>query len=113
LTVAGSLNDAYEVRQSQREIGDFDRVLGAMGTGTRVVALDFLPAAGRTHVAPWVHAAAYHRARSGGVSAPSFSVLGHWPIQFRPEAAPPKKSEDFWEFSPCLFRNAADGAYFD
>ena len=52
-------------------------------------------------------------ARAGGVSEPSFSVLGHWPIHFRSAAAPPSKPEAFWEFSPCAFRNTTDGPYFD
>jgi hypothetical protein len=46
------------------------------------------------------------------VASFSFTELGHWPLQFRPEAAPPAKPP-FWTFSPCLFRNETDGAYYD
>ena len=102
LTIATSLNAFHEIHAAAREIGAFDRILDAIPRGARVVELDFVQQSERTHVSPWVHAVAYHRARAGGVSAPSFSVLGHWPIQFRPEAAPPAKGDDFWEFSPCL-----------
>ncbi|MDB4882214.1 MAG: hypothetical protein JWL95_980 [Gemmatimonadetes bacterium] len=55
----------------------------------------------------------YHRARKGSVSTFSFSELRHWPIHFRDGAAPPEKAEPFWEFNPCVFRNAEDGPYYD
>ena len=43
----------------------------------------------------------------------SFSEMSHWPIQYRPEARPPKKSVMFWDFDPCRFRNSEDGPYYD
>jgi hypothetical protein len=56
---------------------------------------------------------AYHRALGGGVASFSFSEIAHWPIQYAPAAAPPKKPLGSWEFDPCQFRNASDGGYYD
>ena len=66
-----------------------------------------------THVFPWAHVGGYHRVHHGGVSGFSFSELHHWPIHYRPEAAPPPKKDVWWEFNPCVYRNAVDGAYYD
>lgn len=113
VTLAGAVNDAREIRLAQHEIGDFDRVLDAIPRGSRVLSLHFRIASQRTHFPSWIHAAAHHRARNGGVTEPSFAVLGHWPLHYRAGAAPPEKDVDFWEFDPCAFRNATDGPYYD
>ena len=113
LTVLGAMNDAREIRLAHDEVGDLDRVLDAIPRGSRVLSLHFRIASQRTHFPSWIHVAAYHRARGGGVAEPSFAVLGHWPLHYRPEAAPPAKDVDFWEFDPCAFRNAIDGPYYD
>lgn len=67
----------------------------------------------RAIVTRFVHFGAYYRARYGGVASFSFSELPHWPVQYRPEMAPPKKSIVFWDWNPCLFRNGHDGPYYD
>lgn len=113
LTFAGAANHAREIRTTQAEIGDFDRVLAELPRGARVLSLQFDRASHHTHFPAWVHAVALHRARHGGVAEPSFAVLGHWPIQYREGAAPPKKDVDFWEFRPDRFENAVDGPYYD
>jgi hypothetical protein len=113
LTVLGAANHAREIHAAQSEIGDFDRVLAALPRGARVLSLQFDVASHHTHFPAWVHAGALHRARNGGVAEPSFAVLGHWPIQYRERAAPPKKDVDFWEFRPDRFENAVDGPYYD
>ncbi len=113
LTLGSSANNAYEVVAAQSSLGDFDRVLRAMRPGSRLLTLTSRIDAPPNHFPPWLHAGAYHRARDGGVAEPSFATLGHWPLHFRSEVAPPAKSEAFWEFHPCLFRNAIDGRYYD
>jgi hypothetical protein len=113
LTVVGAANHAREIHSAQSEIGDFDRVLAPLPRGARVLSLQFDGESRHAHFPPWVHAVALHRARNGGVAEPSFSVLGHWPIQYREGAAPPKKDVDFWEFHPEKFENAVDGQYYD
>lgn len=113
LTVVGAVNAAVQIHRSQRELGDFDAVLAQIRPGARVLALHFSRDSAITHSAPWVHVLAYHRTRRGGVASMSFSEMSHWPIQYRPGARPPKKAELFWDFEPCLFRNSADGSYYD
>lgn len=113
ITIAGAANHAREIHAAQSEIGDFDRVLGSLPRGARVLSLQFDVASNRTHFPAWVHAVALHRARNGGVAEPSFAVLGHWPLHYRDGAAPPKKDVDFWEFHPDRYVNAVDGPYYD
>lgn len=113
LTVASAMNNAIEISTAQLEIQGFEPVLEAVPPRARLLSLDFSMSSKATRFPAWVHLGSYHYARSGGVSGPSFRNLGHWPIHFRPEAAPPDKRVPFWEFSPCLFRNAEDGAYYD
>ncbi len=113
-TLVTSANAVVQVRRAEREeLGDFDRILSSMRPGTRVLGLNFRQTSRIAPFFPWVHLMAYHRARGGLIASVSFSELPHWPIHYRVEAAPPKKSKPFWEFSPCLFRNASDGAYYD
>jgi hypothetical protein len=107
-------NAAWQMRQAEREeLGNFDAILAQTKPGTRLISLVFQPTSARTQVASWVHMGSYHRARKGGVASFSFSELRHWPIRYRAGAAPPDKPETFWEFNPCVFRNAADGPYYD
>ena len=113
LTVVGAGNSAWNIQRSQRELGDLDALLAQITPGARVLALHYARASDFTNSAPWVHVLAYHRLRAGGVASMSFSEMSHWPIQYQPEARPPKKPVMFWDFEPCLFRNSADGAYYD
>jgi hypothetical protein len=114
MLVTGAGNAAYRIHESERELGDFDAVLAQIPPGARVLGLHFERDSTCTHSAPWVHVLAHHRTRSGGgVATVSFSELAHWPIQYRPEARPPRKSRMFWDFDPCLFRNSEDGDYYD
>ncbi len=110
--VAG--NAAWQVRQAERDdLGDFDALIAHTKPGARLMSLVFHPTSARTPFSSWVHMGSYHRARKGGVATFSFSELRHWPIQFRAGAEPPEKAEAFWEFNPCVFRNATDGVYYD
>lgn len=113
LSIVVAANAAREIRATAPEIGDFEKVLAAIRPGSRLLALHFKRASDHTQPAAWVHAGAYHRTRQGGVASLSFSEMGHWPIQYRPEARPPKKAALFWDFEPCLFRNTVDGRYYD
>jgi hypothetical protein len=113
LALIGAGNAAREIRAAQTEVGDFDRVLAAIPPGARLVSLHFQLDSRATHLPSWAHIGAYHRARGGGMSEPSFSVLPHWPLHFRPASAPPVKSRDHWEARPCLYRNTIDGNYYD
>jgi len=113
ITVVGAGNAAWNIQRSQRELGDLDALLAQITPGARVLALHYARESDFTNSSPWVHALAYHRLRAGGVASMSFSEMSHWPIQYRPEARPPKKSVMFWDFEPCLFRNSTDGGYYD
>jgi hypothetical protein len=80
--------------------------------GKRLAALNFRTKSPRTHFAPWPHLGAYYRLGGGGVASWSFSEMHHWSLHYVPEAAPPAHGA-FWEFNPCVFRNAVDGPYYD
>ena len=95
------------------EAGDFDRLLAATRPGGRLVSLVFHASSDEVDLPVWVHMGSYHRARKGGVSDASFAELGHWPVVYRADAAPPPKPHPFWEFDPCVYRNEIDGAYYD
>lgn len=113
LAAVTAIHAAVQIRAARRELGDFDAVLAEIRPGSRVLSLDFDRTSSVTHGSGWVHVAAYHRLRRGGVASLSFSEMTHWPIHYRPEARPPQKEALFWDFKPCLFRNSTDGAYYD
>jgi hypothetical protein len=114
VSVVSAANAAIEVRTTQRdELGDFDRLVDRMSQGARVLCLTFRVTSAHAHFAPWTFMGAYHRARAGGASSASFSELAHWPLRYRPEAAPPPKSTMFWTYDSCLYRNETDGPYYD
>jgi hypothetical protein len=113
MLVVGAGNAASQIRGSQRELGDLDAVLAQIPPGARVLSIHFERDSAYTHSAPWVHVLAHHRTRRGGVASMSFSEMSHWPIQYRPETRPPRKSVMFWDFEPCVFRNSEDGDYYD
>lgn len=113
LSLVTASTAAWEMRRAARdEVGDCDRILDVPRPGTRLVSLVFHATSEASDFAAWVHLGSYHRARHGGVAAPSFSDLPHWPVHYREAAAPPPKVA-FWEFNPCLYRNEVDGAYYD
>lgn len=112
-TVAHVANVGQAVRAiAARETAGLDEVLAAMRPGSRVVSLQFDPRRSQVHVDPYPFVASYHRARGGGIASYSFTDLWHWPLQYRPEVAPPKK-QGLWIYRPCLFRNAVDGDAYD
>lgn len=109
-----AVNCARMMRDFEREeAAHFDAVLRGLSPGKRLLTLTFDQRSERAAVAPFIHFGAYYRVRYGGIASFSFSELPHWPVQYRPEAAPPKKRIVFWDWNPCLFRNAKDGAYYD
>lgn len=111
LVLAGDA--AYEVHRVETdELGDVDRLLLRMEPDTRVVTLPFHLSSHHTHWAPWTFFGSYARSRHGGIAGFSFSEISHWPIHYREEIAPPKKSV-FWTFDACRFRNEVDGRYYD
>jgi hypothetical protein len=95
------------------EISGFDAILAQTRDGTRLVTLNFRADSAHTFYPAYGHVGAYHRARHGGVASYSFSELPHWPLRYRPEAAPPPKSVTPWDYDPCVFRNGIDGVYYD
>jgi hypothetical protein len=104
---------AYEVRRIERaELGAIDRLIDRVPPDARVLTLPFHATSPHTHWAPWTFLGSYARARRGGVASFSFTELSHWPLHYRPEAAPPPKPL-FWTFDACAFRNETDGAYYD
>lgn len=113
LTVAVSITAIVQIRAAQAELGRFDRILAAMKPERKLLGLGFLETSKVSPFFPWIHVGGYYRAHGGLVASVSFSELRHWPIRYRPEATPPSKSQPFWEFDPCLFRNQIDGAYYD
>ena len=113
LSFAVGLTAFVQIRLAQRELGDFDAVLARIRPGARVLTLHFAPYSTVAQGPAWIHVAAYHRLRRGGVASLSFSEMAHWPIRFRGDARPPQKAMGFWDFEPCLFRNTVDGAYYD
>jgi hypothetical protein len=100
---------AYETEEAAR----LDILLKRLPAGKRLLSLVFDPASRHAIIPPFVHAGAYYRARYGGIASFSFSELPHWPVRYRPEAAPPKKHVVFWDYAPCLFRNTEDGPHYD
>jgi hypothetical protein len=105
--------NALEIRRIDHEEAiDADALFAAVPPGARLAALNFRTQSPRMHFAPWPHLGAYSRIRHGGVASWSFSEMHHWPLQYAPGVAPPSHGT-FWEFRPCVFRNAEDGAYYD
>jgi hypothetical protein len=108
------LHGAWQMHAYEREeAAHFDDLLRNLPRGKKLLTLIFDQHSERAIVTPFVHFGAYYRARYGGVASFSFSELPHWPVQYRPEMAPPKKTIVFWDWNPCLFRNSHDGPYYD
>ena len=103
----------FEIRRvASEDLGDVDRLLARIPPGSKVVTLPFHLTSPRVHWAPWTFLGSYARSRGGGVAAYSFTELPHWPMHYRPEAAPPRKPM-FWTFNACGYRNEVDGVYYD
>jgi len=113
LSFAVAITAIVEIRAAQRELGDLDALLARIRPGARVLTLHFDSDSTVVQAPAWIHVAAYHRLRRGGVASLSFSQMAHWPIRFRADAEPPEEGRGFWDFRPCAFRNTIDGAYFD
>jgi hypothetical protein len=104
---------SFEMRRIEREVlGDFTKVLDVMRPGTRVATLNFETRSVHAYFWPYVFAGAYHRLKPGTITSYSFTELKHWPINYAPDHAPPKRAE-FWTYHPCEFRHRADGNYYD
>ncbi len=114
VAIATGVNAAVVMRTAEREdTTGLDELFDHTRPGARLVSLAFDGESSATYFPPWLHVGAYHRARKGGVSSFSFTELHHWSLNYVPEKAPPKKAEAFWDFQPCLFKNAEDGPYYD
>lgn len=112
--VASGLNTCYRMRQyDQEEAKHFDHVIRNLPRGKKLLTLVFHTPSTQVHVSPFIHFGAYYRARFGGIASFSFSEIPYWPLQYRSEVSPPKKSIVFWDWNPCLFRNSVDGPYYD
>lgn len=105
---------AHQMAQMEANEARFvDEVLRNLPPGKRLLTLVFDPQSAYTSVAPYLHLGGYYRARYGGIASFSFAELPHWPVRYRPEAAPPKKPVVFWDFAPCAYRNTVDGPAYD
>ncbi|WP_394834602.1 hypothetical protein LVJ94_49715 [Pendulispora rubella] len=103
----------YEVwTYSHVDMAGFDALLDRMKPGTNVMTLNFDASSTRRHW-PSLYAGSYHRARGGGVASYSFAELHHWPIHYVESQKPPRKPLSFFIHAPCVYRNRADGVYFD
>jgi hypothetical protein len=110
-TVILSVGSARHMRRArQADLGDFASLIDRLRPGDKVELLHFQTGSSATYFPPWLHVGAYHVALHGGVSEWTFAHLAHWPVHVKPEAAPPPRPA-FWDTSPCLFRNAVDGAW--
>jgi hypothetical protein len=104
---------AFEMHRIDREeMVDIDAVLAPTQPGARLASLNFLVSSRRMHFPPWPHVGSYHRVHKGGVASWSFAELSHWSVVYRREAMPPHHPP-FWEYNPCVYRNAEDGSYYD
>jgi hypothetical protein len=113
-TVAMSASSFVEIRRAdEEEMGDVDTLLDRMNVGSTVMGITFDNSSRHAQFAPWAYTASYHRIRKGGVSAFSFTGLGHWPMRYVDSGAPPPKPDPFWGLDPCVFRNADDGPFYD
>lgn len=107
-------NALWQMRAYDRnEAYAFDHVLRGLPRGKKLLTLMFDPSSEYTNINPYLHFGSFYSARFGGVSSFSFVEVPHWPVQYRPEAAPPKKEVVFWDWNPCLYRNTIDGPYYD
>jgi hypothetical protein len=95
-SLVGGLAALSACRRERAALGDLDGVLAPIGPGARLLTLNFDIRPTESHIDPWVHVGAYHRVRRGGVSTFSFSELHHWPLRYRPEAAPPRNRGATW-----------------
>lgn len=113
VTLALSAEAAVRVWRADRaEMAGFDQLIDRATPGAPLLALEFDRGSAFADFSPWLHAAAYHRLRGGGVASYTFAELPHWPIHFRPEARPPRAHAHEIEWNPCVFRNAVDGVYY-
>lgn len=113
-TLATACVAAVEIRRcATEEVAGLEGLLAKVPAGARLMSLTFRTASEATFTPPYGHIGALHRVQHGGVAAFSFASLRHWSVGFRPEAAPPGKGRVFWDYEPCLFRNAVDGPYYD
>lgn len=97
---------------SRDEAGRMGELLAKVAPRSRLVTLVFHQSSAYASISPWLQMGSYHRVHRGGVASYSFSEIAHWPIHYVPSAAPPPHGP-FWEFDPCVYRNASDGAYYD
>jgi hypothetical protein len=112
-TIVLSVGSTYHVRAARAaELGDFSSLLDLMTPGQKVTGLHFQPRSDAAYYPPWIHVGGYHVAEHGGVSEWTFAHLSHWSVHERPGVAGPTRPP-FWNFAPCLFRNAEDGAWAD
>jgi hypothetical protein len=111
-TVFAACVAIYEFRAFDREVGRFDEVLAGAAPGKRLAALIYGRTSTVPHFTPYLHFAAYYRARYGGVAETSFVALPHWPLRYRPGVAPPP-APPLREWHPGDFRNRIEGIYYD
>lgn len=109
-----ALHSAHRIRQFQEEAAGFDRLIEKMQPGRRLlsVAAEEDSTSGVAKFLPFHHFGAYYRARKGGTVEPSFLELPQSPIRYQPEAAPPRKPEN-WEWSREEYPDWRDEAFFD
>ncbi len=87
-----------------------DAILQAIPPRASVLSLSFERQPHVTYVPAYLYFGSLRASETGGLVAFSFASLPHWSIRYR---APQPKHRPFWVFSPCGFRNSADGRLYD
>jgi hypothetical protein len=95
-----------------RDGAPLGEVIHAVDADQRVLTLNFAPGSQETYIDPYVYSASIAVAERGGLAAFSFASLPHWSVHYRKDIAMPAH-KPFWVFTPCAFRNAIDGEFFD
>jgi hypothetical protein len=103
---------AHSFRAFDAEVGAFDAVIAKAEPGRRMIGLVYDADSKVTRFPPFLHFAAYYRARYGGIAEFSFMSYPHMPLQYKAGVAPPARP-DGAEWMPSTYRPEGDGAYYD
>ncbi len=109
LAAATSANAAWHHARFDREAAPFDRALGAVPPGVRVLGLMYEPRGDVLAHWPYLHFEQYAVVRGGGMAAHSFSANPPLPVRLRVEARVP--APELWR--PHEFVFATHARYFD
>jgi hypothetical protein len=98
------------IRNAQKSLGAFDRIVMATAYGSRIMVLPFEAKNVEDETHSWAHMGAAIRVARGGLSQFSFTGMSHWPLH---DKVSPKKPAPFWDHKPCWFDPDKDPEFFD